>query len=170
MNLRAIEPEDLEWIQEMRNSREVYSHVRERRLLTEADQRLWYEGLATDGNRRRYYVWTEYDHRGIVGLTNLDWLNRSGEVALMTDPLGAEPDALTVLVDHAFNVLGLHRLYTDTITDRRAQVFQAAGFQEEGLATQAYWRDGQWISARRWFRLATHPASGPQTPAAPLPG
>jgi RimJ/RimL family protein N-acetyltransferase len=160
MILRPIERDDLPWIRDLRNSPEVYSHVRERRLLTLADQEAWYERLTADGGRTmRYYVWDGYyvcdgPALGIVGLTNLDWVNRSAEVACMALP-NLEPDALAALIHHGFNVLGLHRLYTDTLTDRRALVFLEAGFTQEGEAREAYWRDGRWVTALRWFRLSS---------------
>jgi diamine N-acetyltransferase len=158
MILRPIERDDLLWIRDLRNSPEVYSHVRERRVLTLADQEAWYDRLTTDrGRTMRYYIAEYSSGMGIVGLTHLDWLNRSAEAAVMAY-IGEEQPLLQILVDHAFDVLGLHRLYCDTLTDRRAQVFLDAGFIQEGEAREAYWRDGRWVTALRWFRLSTPPA------------
>jgi RimJ/RimL family protein N-acetyltransferase len=122
----------------------------------------------------RYYVVGappgELGWYGVVGLTTIDWINRSAEVAVMMVNPDVEPDAVQLITDHAFRVLGLHRLSAETITPRRAAVFLAAGFRQEGESREAYWRDGQWVTALRWFRLSTLPASGPETPRDPCPG
>ena len=161
MILRPIERDDLPWIRDLRNSPEVYSHVRERRLLTLADQEAWYDRLTADGGRTmRYYMVGDggsWAH-GVVGLTHIDWCNRSAEVAVMMTPLTEEAGAVQTIADYAFVTLALHRLYTDTLTDRRAQVLRDAGFTQEGEAREAYWRDGHWVTGLRWFRLSTPPA------------
>jgi RimJ/RimL family protein N-acetyltransferase len=176
MILRPIERDDLPWIRDLRNSPEVYSHVRERRLLTLADQEAWYDRLTADGGRTmRYYATApaqgiKWRCQGTVGLTAIDWLNRSAEVAVMMLNPDVEPVAVNALTTYAFQTLGLHRLYTDTLTDRRAQVFRDAGFSQEGEAREAYWRDGRWVTAIRWFRLSTPPPSTPETPPSQAPG
>jgi RimJ/RimL family protein N-acetyltransferase len=162
MILRPIERHDLAWIRDLRNSPEVYSHVRERRLLTLADQEAWYDRLTADGGWTTRYYWLGDTQAtgwyGVVGLTAIDWVNRSAEVAVMTDPPAREPEALEALATYAFQTLGLHRLYADTLTDRRSLVFLEADFTKEGEAREAYWRDGHWVTALRWFRLSTPPA------------
>jgi diamine N-acetyltransferase len=48
---------------------------------------------------------------------------------------GHAKDALMVLCDHCFNILGLHQVYCHIATDNAASLalFRAAGFEESGL-------------------------------------
>lgn len=68
----------------------------------------------------------------------------------MASPVSEETRAVAIIVEHGRQVLGLHRFYTECLTERREKVFWGAGFDQEGILKGAYWRDGKWVDATYW--------------------
>ena len=64
---------------------------------------------------------------------------------------GYGTEATRLMVDHAFGVLGLHRvaLFVFEFNERAVRAYQRAGFLIEGRARESIWRDGRW-----WDELA----------------
>ncbi len=64
---------------------------------------------------------------------------------------GYGTEATKLMVDHAFGVLGLHRvaLFVFEFNERAVRAYQRAGFLIEGRARESIWRDGRW-----WDELA----------------
>lgn len=59
---------------------------------------------------------------------------------------GYGTEATALMLDHAFGVLGLHRvaLAVFAFNERALHAYRKVGFVEEGRARQAIWRDGGW--------------------------
>jgi RimJ/RimL family protein N-acetyltransferase len=75
---------------------------------------------------------------------------------------GYGTEATALMVDHAFRVLGLHRvsLAVFEFNERAIRAYRRCGFVAEGRARQAIWRDGRWwdeiamsILASEWRAL-----------------
>jgi RimJ/RimL family protein N-acetyltransferase len=85
-------------------------------------------------------------------------------------------EATSLMVDHAFSSLGLHRvaLSVFAFNERAIRAYQRVGFAHEGKSREAIWRDGRWWDeihmsvlepewrARRWQERAA--AEGRATP------
>jgi RimJ/RimL family protein N-acetyltransferase len=85
-------------------------------------------------------------------------------------------EATSLMVDHAFSSLGLHRvaLSVFAFNERAIRAYQRVGFEHEGKSREAIWRDGKWWDeihmsvlepewrARRWRERAA--AEGRSTP------
>ena len=67
-----------------------------------------------------------------------------GEHAAWGQGYGSEATAL--MVEHAFSNLGLHRvaLTVFAFNERAIRAYMRVGFQAEGAAREAIWRDGSW--------------------------
>ena len=173
ITLAPISRNDLSTLQRFRNSPEVYEHVRERRLLTTADMEQWLEMLAADrGQTVRMFavkIPATYDLGGIgpggelvgafdligcAGLTSIDWINRRAELSVYTVPSEHEIEAARLVVAHAFDVLGLHRVEAETITHKRAELCKALGLTCEGSRSESYWRGGEFVDSLHWGLLA----------------
>ena len=95
---------------------------------------------------------------------------------------GYGTDATRLIVGHAFDRLGLHRiaLTVFAFNERAIRAYRSVGFVVEGRAREAIWRDGRWwdeismsILADDWKRLPK-PAGAPDgatgsAPATPTP-
>lgn len=59
---------------------------------------------------------------------------------------GYGTEATALMVDHAFRVLGLHRvaLTVFEFNERAIRAYRRCGFVVEGRAREAIWRDGRW--------------------------
>jgi hypothetical protein len=59
---------------------------------------------------------------------------------------GYGSEATRLMVDHAFDSLGLHRvaLTVFAFNERAIRAYQRVGFVVEGSAREAIWRDGRW--------------------------
>lgn len=64
---------------------------------------------------------------------------------------GYGTEATQLMVDHAFGILGLHRiaLFVFEFNERAIRAYRRVGFVVEGRARESIWRDGRW-----WDELA----------------
>lgn len=90
---------------------------------------------------------------GLVNLDDIDWVNSHAEIGIaLTDQAehgkGYASEALSLMVDYAFEVLGLHRLWARIIEGNLPSVrlFEHAGFKNEGEMKDHVKREGKWKS------------------------
>jgi RimJ/RimL family protein N-acetyltransferase len=89
---------------------------------------------------------TSMEHIGNIALTQLDWVHRSGEYAIVLGSTahqgqGYAYEASAALLTHGFEKLGLHRIACGTPITHEAMCRLALklGFQEEGRRKEAFW-------------------------------
>jgi RimJ/RimL family protein N-acetyltransferase len=70
---------------------------------------------------------------------------------------GYGTEATALMVDHAFGVLGLHRIALSVFefNERAIRSYRRCGFRIEGRAREAIWRDGRWWDEISMSILAT---------------
>ena len=79
--------------------------------------------------------------------------NRRAEVGYILDRRywgqGYMSEVMACVLDHAFNVLKLHRLEADTDPDNTASldILEKFGFQREGLFRQRWYVYGKWLDS-----------------------
>jgi RimJ/RimL family protein N-acetyltransferase len=99
---------------------------------------------------------------GEVSLWDIDSHNRSAHVGLALRPAyrgkGLGADAVRVIRDYGFTVLGLHRLQVDTLSDNHAMLAAAerAGFQRESVHRETAWVIGGFADQVVLGLLADH--------------
>lgn len=83
---------------------------------------------------------------------------------------GFGTEATRLMVDHAFGVLGLHRiaLFVFEFNDRAIRAYRRNGFVVEGRSRESIWRDGRWwdelamsILESDWRRMQATDAGNP---------
>jgi RimJ/RimL family protein N-acetyltransferase len=59
---------------------------------------------------------------------------------------GYGTEATQLMVDHAFETLGLHRIALNVFefNERAIRAYRRCGFQIEGRSRESIWRDGRW--------------------------
>ncbi len=99
-----------------------------------------------------FHIRTLSDDRmiGFVALHNIEWNNQAGMISIgIGDPAyrgkGYGTDAMRLAIHYAFNELNLYRLGLDVNGNnpRAIRVYENLGFQREGAARQAIYRDGE---------------------------
>ncbi|HST84034.1 MAG TPA: GNAT family protein [Kineosporiaceae bacterium] len=86
---------------------------------------------------------------GSASLWRIDTHNRNAHIGISLLPTargrGLGTDAVKVLCEYGFSILGLHRLQLETASDNVAmrKTARTVGFTEEGVQRQAYWTAGR---------------------------
>jgi RimJ/RimL family protein N-acetyltransferase len=101
---------------------------------------------------------------GDVSLKDIDVPNRSASfrIALSSERVlgnGYGTEATKLVVDFAFDVVGLHRVSLDVFgfNPRAQRVYEKCGFVREGVQRDALRWDGEWHDAIVMAALATDP-------------
>jgi hypothetical protein len=88
--------------------------------LTEQQQKDWYFKTVNDRNSNaRFWAITDLYHPdsetliGMVGIENISWENRSGELSVILSDWGRFSEALGILLCAGFFSLNLENLYTE---------------------------------------------------------
>src|ERR1044072_939348 len=118
--LRWLTADDLDALHETFSDPEVARFLAIPRHQSRADTEQFLEGIHDGYRTSSLYQWG-IEHAGrVVGtctLGGLDWENRRGEIGFARARAawgqGLMPDALTALIDHAFEDLRLHRIEAD---------------------------------------------------------
>ena len=151
--LRAIEEDDLEYLQKWQNDPVISELVVGWSFpVSMVDQRQWFQGSVKKPYTQRFIV--ESKEKGIIGLTGLwdiDWQNRHALTALKigekTDRgRGFGADAIMTIMSYAFYEVGLNRLYSSILpynhSSYKAYV-QKCGWKVEGTNRQHVYRKGK---------------------------
>jgi hypothetical protein len=123
MILKPLSLADCEQARLWRN--ENLSMLRTSFPLTEQQQKEWYFKTVNDRNSNaRFWAITDLYHPdletliGMVGIENISWENRNGEVSLIFDGMCATQfhNILITLLEKAFYELNLENIYTEVYT------------------------------------------------------
>lgn len=123
-------------------------------LRTDEDVRKLLDDIADGIRRQDLYQWavTLADSDELVGtctLAGIDRRNERAEIGFALAPdhwgRGLMSDTLPVLVDHAFDALGLHRLEADVDPGnvRSLRLLRRLGFRREGYLRERHLVDGE---------------------------
>ena len=102
----------------------------------------WFASLATRSDTRHFAIEVSGRHVGNVWLEAIDDRHRKAEVRIVMGldavERGCGSQALRLIADHAFDALGLRRLYAYVLAfnPRAKRAFEKAGFELEGTLRQ----------------------------------
>lgn len=114
--------------------------------LTEEDELDWFDSARRETNSKVFTIYERPDDRpvGNIGLHNIDFHSGTVEVGIVIGERsvwgrGYATEALTLLVDYAFTVLGLNHVWLRYIAmnERARQVYDRVGFREAGRLREA---------------------------------
>ena len=151
MVLRPVGEDDLEMIRAWRNSLDVASFHAERATISAEKQKRWFAKISGESG---HFVWVICDLRdntpiGVAHIKDVHPIHSRGEVGLYLGdvslrggPFGG--DAFFLVLEFAFQALGLHKIYGhylhDNVVARRLNA--AFGFVEEGVLREELFYDG----------------------------
>ena len=126
----------------------------------EADQQEW-DRVFNDENRRVFAVYTDDEEHIGEGQLVIDWPLQEAQVYILVGRKDMwhhhyGTTALVGLMDHAFNDLGLHRVWVDVpdYNQHAMQMVTQVGFVLEGHFRKAHRRDGEWFDSSALGLLA----------------
>ena len=168
MHLRALEPDDLEFLYALENDPDIWGVSDTLAPVSRHALREYLEHASADFyvvRQLRLVVTTEISGPpvGVVDLFDFDPLHQRAGVGITIlareRQNGYARQALELLKNHARNALRLHQIYATVGTDNLAslRLFEAAGFRKTGtrlawLRTAAGWQD-----AVEWQCLLANP-------------
>lgn len=173
--LRALEPEDAGAVLEIFGDPKVVRWMSIARLRDEGEARAFIEDIDRLAEAGTLFQWGIVEGGEVVGtatLAHVDTRHRRAEVgfAVARRLWGRRvvSRALPVLVTHAFETLGLHRLEADVDPENTPslRVLERNGFRREGHLRERYTQGGRWHDAvllgllRREWRITPGRAPG----------
>jgi RimJ/RimL family protein N-acetyltransferase len=152
--LRAIEKADLPQLLSWSNDPEIALQLGEIHFPTsQSQQERWFERIdADETNIRLAVVNTNDELLGYTGYWNLNWRARHAEHAVVIGNRdsrggGCGSDVIRTCAKHAFEQLGLHRLYCNILTSNSGSVacYKRCGFKVEGHLREHQFRNNMRI-------------------------
>lgn len=98
------------------------------------------------------------EYLGTVSLKSVDLTNSNAEFAISTRKKawgkGVASAATRSMLHRAFNVLGLHRVYLNVLSDneRAIRLYEACGFQREGVFRDHLFLNGHYVD-EVWYAI-----------------
>jgi RimJ/RimL family protein N-acetyltransferase len=154
--LREIEPGDLPEINKWRNDASLVESLGAPfRYVSEGVDRAWFDHyMANRSTAVRLAVCESAGKKtvGMVYLTGIDWVARSGEFSIWIAAVahrgkGAGTAASRGMLRHAFLDLNLHRLHLTVLADNEVarSLYRRLGFVEEGRLRSAAFKNGRFV-------------------------
>lgn len=154
--LRAIEEEDMELLREMLND-PVIEHmtIGTNIPVSKRDQSNWFANWHNSNEIRLIIETEEHGSIGSVGLTEIDWMNKTGlfysKLATSKNIRGKGygTKATNALIKFAFEELNLHCIYSIIIDYNIAsqRVKEKCGFTKDGILRSYTYKNGQYHDA-----------------------
>ena len=108
----------------------------------------WTAKLLGRDDRADYAIMRDGAYIGDASLNDLDADNRSisFRIVLVEFGRGYGTEATRLLLDYAFDVVGVHRVTLEVFdfNTRAQRVYEKCGFVREGVQREALYWDGQW--------------------------
>ena len=152
-------PFDERWlalVQRWINQPEVRSGTGSEGPVSDYEHHRWYKQLMLDSSQRVFLIGQgQGEHSvpvGLVGLKGLESRSRSAEYWIYVGDVavrrkGIAEEATTMILDHGFNVLNLHRIFLKVHAKNTAAValYHKLGFVFEGSLRDASFSEGQFV-------------------------
>jgi len=152
--LRPVEETDLpsctRWINDPR-VRQFLTTVSPRSL---ADEQVWLESMRESDSEIVLTIVRREDDLpiGNIGLHRIDQVNQYATFGILIGEIhchqkGYGKEAVQLMLKHAFHALNLRRVKSSVLVPNKASIklHKGAGFVQEGLRREQYYRDGQWV-------------------------
>ena len=164
IRLRRLEVKDvpfmLEWMKD-----EDTKHIFQKDMssITEEQAKSFVacsDNAIEDGCSLNYAVVDDSDdeYLGTISLKELDLKNKNAEYAVSfrkcAQGKGTALEATKILLDKAFNELGLHRVYLNVLTTniRANKFYEKVGFKFEGTSRGILWHEGEFKDLN-WYAM-----------------
>lgn len=164
--LRPLELEHNDLVRGWLNDPRVRRTVDRNAPLTHAEEEKFLREGVHPGERRMLMVLREGDRPiGVIGLHQPDRVHRRVMLGLLIGEVeewgkGYAGEAIGLMLDHAFDELGLHRvlLHAYAFNTRGLRVYEKLGFVREGVLREDHFAEGRFhdtivmgLLAREWW-------------------
>ena len=154
VRIRAIEKTDIDEIMKWINDQEVMDNLLMRYPVSRYQEEKWIE-RTLDGTSDRNKVFAVETKEGVylggIGLHRISWENRNAEVGIVIGKKeywnkGYGTDAMMTILDFAFNLMNLHRVYLRvySFNERGIRSYEKSGFRKEGVMRDDLFAQGKY--------------------------
>jgi len=169
VSLRSLEKEDLPLLRDWRNQDGYRKFFREFRELNLANQEAWFtKYVVNDPNTLMFGIIESGKPESLVGVCGLcyvNWVHRYADLSLYigkdliyidTKKDGYAWGTLDVLLRYGFNELNLNKVWCEiyAFDDKKHELFNAYGFQKDGVLRQNYFYNGSYQDSVIYSLLA----------------
>ena len=161
IRLRPLEREDLPFIHQLDNNASVMRYWFEEPYEAFVELTDLYDKHIHDQSERRFIVEHDRAKVGLVELVEIDYVHRRAEFQIIIAPahqgLGYAAKAVLLVMDYAFTVLNLYKLYlvVDTENKKAIHVYKKLGFEVEGELKHEFFSNGEYRNALRMCTFQT---------------
>lgn len=144
--LRALEPEDLEFLYQLENNSDYWHLSNTQAPYSKFAIKQYLERSLSEDiyalRELRLIICSKKDNSkiGIIDLINFDPKNKRAEIGIIIyntrdRGLGYGSESLEILIKYAFSILNLHQLYCSVLSDNKQSisVFLSKNFKEIGI-------------------------------------
>lgn len=153
-HLRAIRDDELDMMLGWRNAPSVRQHMYNQEEIPRQTHLAWWERIRNREDYQYFIYENEGTPRGIVAFTAINRAQSNSAWAFYADPdapKGTGSQMEFAALEHAFNVLGLHKLHCEVLSSNTAviRLHEKFGFQVEGVLREEFFLDNKFIDIVR---------------------
>ncbi len=158
VSLRTIEKEDLPRLQEVVNDRRIWRAIGSPHPVNEKQEEEFFEETVCSDDSIDLLITVAEEAVGMVSLWLEDGDVSKAELGYWLDPAhqrnGYASEAATLLVDHGFEQLGLHRIEARVFefNEPSQKLLERLGFEQEGRHREATFVDGEYQDIH-WYSV-----------------
>ena len=155
IKLRPLERENLRFVHELNNNQSVMRYWFEEPYEAYVELCDLYNKHIHDQIERRFVIECNQELVGLVELVEINHIHRRAEFQIMIAPpyqsKGYAKMATHLAIQYAFSTLNLHKLslIVDVNNQTAIDLYQNAGFKDEGILRQEFFVNGEYRDAIR---------------------
>ena len=158
VELRTIEEEDLEYLQEQVNDPQIWRSIGRNYPVNADQEQSFYDDIVCSDDEVSLLIADDGGPVGTIGLHDVGSPSDTSEIGYWVDPKyhrkGYGSDAADRIIEYGFQQLGLHRIEARVFefNDASKALLESVGFVEEGVHRDAEFIDGEYQDVH-WYGL-----------------
>ncbi|WP_227938631.1 GNAT family N-acetyltransferase [Alkalihalobacillus deserti] len=151
VTLRALNQKDFEQILEWVNNPKLKYLTGTLYPVSEIEHETWFKNKILDNKGKIFGIQDKPNSQliGIIGLKNMDFINRNTELYIYIGDenywgKGLGTEATSLIAKFVFNELNFHRIYLSVFSynERAISSYEKAGFKKEGVMKESLFKSG----------------------------
>lgn len=160
ITIRIMEKRDIEVLRHLHNEWNILNKLTDINFVNEIEQDRWFEKVSLSSSSKRLVV--SLDSEIVIGsirLDNIDYVNRSvmvgGDISPDFQGQGYGSMMFGACLRYVFDILNMHRAYLSVLDSNiiAKNLYKKFGFVEEGVMTEAIFRDGKYVDYINMYLL-----------------
>ncbi len=149
VNLRTVEEEDIEFLRDNINRKEVRTHLTARKPVNLKQEKEFFEEIISNQEDVQLAICSEKEMVGVISLEDVEKDVSTADIGIWISPnhqkKGYGKEAAKLITDYGFKELNYHRIFARTDEDNKGsqKLWEKLGFQKEGELREQTFREGE---------------------------